>query len=144
MKNLTWIMDVGGVRGPRASLCPGLSLSVTLGKLQPSLAWHCPVVTSQSERLWLCHELNWHLFPGGVYNLLDDNRRTTISQLENPCAESPHGKGTWSDLRRGERQGKNILPWYLQWEFWKILISSVDFFFSCFNILEIQFYQQAT
>ena len=112
MKGLAWIMEVAGSED-RAFGPLSLSLSVTLGKLQPWLAQHCPYGYLQSEIRWLCHEPNWHLFPEGIYNLLDDKRWTPESQLENPRAESRRGKGTWSDVWRQEHQGRersSVLP----------------------------------
>lgn len=74
-KTLTRIMEEAGVRG--SNLRPSLSLlSVTLGKVQPDWPGIATTVTSRFEILWLCHDLNWHLFPEGIYNPLDDKRWT--------------------------------------------------------------------
>lgn len=109
-KSIWQIMDVGGWKDP------GPAFALVSYFLWPwaSCNHHWPgvalMVTSKFEIFWLCHEINWHIFPEGIYNLLGDNRQATISQLEKPWAESLHGRGTWRDLWRGEQEGRNILP----------------------------------
>lgn len=127
-------MDVGGWEDPAFALvCHFLWPWASCNRHWPDVAL---MVTSKFEILRLCHELNWHLFPEGISNLLGDNRQATIIQLKKPCWKLSWERNlTWPVERWAG--GKEHSSWCLQWEIWTTLTSSaVVHFSSWFNILE--------